>query len=220
LSSKLYSLVEAEDDPEIYLHVLQNLGAGVPLVPRPTGDTAYGLQVLCQKRAQFLLKLLFPSPGPKNDRAERLEMQRRAQQLLILQINELLQQKEVLEALLEKLLHEKSEELQERLKDRNPTIRWLTIQAIGRRRLPLHRELIERLADSVPAVAQAARAALVRLGRGIDFGPKTAATRKQREQAAQRWRQWLALQQTSPGEAAARQAPSDSPEVLPHPAVE
>jgi hypothetical protein len=216
LSSKLYGLVEAQDDPEIYLYALQNLGAGVRVVVQPTGDAAYGLKLLCHKRGQYLGKLLFPTPGPqkKDDRPDLQETQRRVEQLLLLQINELPQNSELLEALLEKLLHEKPEQLQARLKDRNATIRWLTIQAVGRRRLPLHRELIERLDDFDPVVVQTARAALVRLGRGVDFGPRLAATRKQREQAARRWRQWLALQQTSPTEA------RDRPEVLPHPGVE
>ena len=77
----------------------------------------------------------------------------------------------------------------------------VAVQVIGRKRLHLETELIERLDDRDPEVRQAARQALARLARGTDFGPAPAATRAERLRAMQRWRNWLVLQGTPGGDA-------------------
>jgi hypothetical protein len=180
-------------------------------------------QTIEQMRARFLQRLLFPSPRPGQPaavpRPELLEVRRQIEQLL--RIDRLREQKELLEVFMEKLLREKSDDLRQRLTDRNPTVRFLTIQAIARRRLPLEKALIERLIDRDRTVAQAARAALVRLGRGVDFGPTAKATRTQRHQAVQRWTDWLALQEKTKLPASQdRLTGIAQAEVLPPPCVE
>jgi HEAT repeat protein len=96
-----------------------------------------------------------------------------------------------------KLADAKPEALRGQLKDASPLIRLLTVQAVGRRRLPLVPDLIERLLDDTPAVREAARLALVRLARGTDFGPLPGWSRVGIQRSVDRWQQWLALQQTA-----------------------
>jgi hypothetical protein len=196
LSSRLTRLVEAENQPELYLYVATQLN-DFP------DDGTFWNQRIGEIRRQ-MIERLFPRlfddkahpalekavPGPLRDL-----IARRGKIQGFLQINRLQKERELLEALLRQLLRENPDVLRERLTDRNPAIRFLTIQAIARRRLPLERALIERLVDRDPAVIQAARAALVRLGRGVDFGPAAKATRTQRYKAVERWTEWLALQE-------------------------
>jgi hypothetical protein len=95
-----------------------------------------------------------------------------------------------------KLLTEKPEALRQQLKDDDPLVRLLAVIAVGRRHLHLEEDLVERLKDPQPTVRDAARQALVRVGRGTDFGPVPNATTRQRDAAIQRWREWLAQQET------------------------
>ncbi len=98
-----------------------------------------------------------------------------------------------------------TDELRLRLVDERPMVRWVTVQVIALRRLPLEVDLIDLLSDKSPEVSQAARQGLVRLSRGCDFGPSPQATAAQRTQALAAWRRWLARQDpppapSSPGE--------------------
>jgi hypothetical protein len=201
LSSKLTRLVQAEDQPELYLYVCLRIGHNVPL------DDSFFSKRIVKIQKKMLQKLFVHRlrgtdrpgldkavPGPVRDL---IAQQRKVERLL--DLTRLQEERELLETLVRRLLREKPEFLVEKLRDRNPAIRFLTIQAIARRRLPLEKALIERLGDPDRAVAQAARAALVRLGRGIDFGPPKKATPAQRQKATQRWSEWLVLQEkTSP----------------------
>ncbi len=158
--------------------------------------TLYVTRTITSVRTLIIRRYLEPLPPHvhlRPDFPELMKKRRQVEQLPV--IAKLREQKELLEVFLQKILREKPDELRPHLTDRNPTVRFLTIQAIARRRLPLERALIERLVDRDPAVIQAARAALVRLGRGVDFGPAAKATRTQRHQAVQRWTEWLALQE-------------------------
>jgi HEAT repeat protein len=92
--------------------------------------------------------------------------------------------------------------LEQALTDKNPMVRLTAIQEISKRRLPLERDLIERLLDEQPLIRTAARQALIRLARGLDFGPKAGAARLEHFQAVQRWRHWLAMQQSDGPETA------------------
>jgi HEAT repeat protein len=92
------------------------------------------------------------------------------------------------------LRHQSKETLAECLTVEDATTRWLAALVIGARRLHLERDLIDRLRDPSPLVAEAVHQALVRLARGCDFGPQPSATTDQRAQAIARWRSWLAMQ--------------------------
>ena len=82
----------------------------------------------------------------------------------------------------------------EKLKNGEALSRWAGVQVVGRKRLHLEAELIDRISDRSPQVRQAAREALARLSCGNDFGPLPNATAKQIAQSAHAWRQWLSLQ--------------------------
>jgi ribosomal protein L11 methylase PrmA len=123
--------------------------------------------------------------------------------------SQLMQQKwnELLEQKLREMLGEDEAVIARKLRDEQPLTRWVAAQLAGRQRLHLEKELIELLTDPAPPVRQAARAALVRLSRGNDFGPLPTATATQTAQSVRAWRQWHSLQDS----------PERVPEYLPAP---
>jgi HEAT repeat protein len=84
--------------------------------------------------------------------------------------------------------------LRERLHDKAPLVRWLAVQVVAERKLPMAEEMIQRLEDSNGAIRQAARGALIRLTRGTDFGPSPDAGKAGAARAVEDWTAWLALQ--------------------------
>jgi|GEM_PF-2891218 len=74
----------------------------------------------------------------------------------------------------------------EKLNDPDPTVRWVAVQIINRRRIPAEKELIKLLSDPKREVRQAAHHALVRLGRTVDFGLRP-----------QLWTAWAGIQEPS-----------------------
>lgn len=97
-----------------------------------------------------------------------------------------------------------------KMRDPNPMIRWLAVVSASQRRQHCEDELINRLKDPVPAVRAAAHDALVRISRGTDFGPAHAvgptlvATRNAQDEAVARWRQWLKSQREETPAASAK----------------
>ena len=85
-------------------------------------------------------------------------------------------------------------ELIEKLRDPNPLIRWFAAEILSRKQIHVEKELIPLLNDPFPQIRIAARQALVRLGRGTDFGPSTKASKTEIKQAMARWTEWLAMQ--------------------------
>ena len=94
--------------------------------------------------------------------------------------------------------------LNTKLRDPNPTTRWLAIQSVLMRRLHCEEELFNRLKDPVPHNRAAAHDALVRVTRGTDFGPaypvgsSPVATARAQEEALANWRQWQRSQDETP----------------------
>jgi hypothetical protein len=232
LSHQLTSLVQAEDCPELYCYVALHIGAHVPLDDSFFGRTIRKIQRKMVKKL-FTHRLRSKEPpalekaireGQPLDKAirdpegDRIAQRRQLERLL--DLVRLQQERELLDELVRQLAQEKPDFLCEKLRDPSPAVRWLTIQAIARRRLPLEKAVIERLDDPDRAVAQAARAALVRLGRGIDFGPKPTATKTQRQQATQRWLTWLDLQEKAVLPSKAPPSMLAEGEALPAPAIE
>lgn len=84
--------------------------------------------------------------------------------------------------------------LKAKLKDRDPLIQLTAIQVVHNRRVHLERELIGCLSHPQSAIRQATRQALVRLARGVDFGPRPNSGPVERREAGRRWENWLALQ--------------------------
>ena len=97
---------------------------------------------------------------------------------------------------MEKLVNGKPDELCKQLREGPPLLRLIALRVISRRRVPVEKDLIEVLDDPDKSIRQAAREALVRIARGTDFGPSLTATKRDVAQSIDRWRDWLALQQS------------------------
>jgi hypothetical protein len=105
----------------------------------------------------------------------------------------------------------KDPKLVEKLGDPNPLVRWVAANFISQKRIPAQVELTKALADPFPEVREAARHALMRLGRGTDFGPRPLATAKEIDQAMRRWNTWLDVQQLYAVSSASDTPPAQSP---------
>ncbi len=75
----------------------------------------------------------------------------------------------------------------------DPMYRYAAARSIGRRSLPLEANLIGLLNDDENFVAQMARASLVKLSRGKDFGPLPNCNCDQLQESITEWHQWLSL---------------------------
>jgi hypothetical protein len=157
---------------------------------------------------------------------QQLLQQRQLQQL---QQQQVLQMK-FLEGQVHELAGQGPDALKTALQDPRPEKRWAAAFIIGKDRLPLTDELIERLTDDNPTVRQAARQGLVRLSttagtregkpsarRSVDFGPAPDANRTAQKAAARKWRTWFEQQQARPEgpKGIAVPKPPASPAVLP-----
>jgi hypothetical protein len=80
--------------------------------------------------------------------------------------------------------------VREALKADQAEVRAAAARAAGARKLPLGDDLIELLNDQAGEVRQAARQALVRLSKGLDYGPEATAGETERAEAARMWRAW------------------------------
>lgn len=110
--------------------------------------------------------------------------------------------------LLREVAKEGAEAVRTKLKDPQPLTRWIAATIAGKKRMRLEAELIRLLMDPSPVVRQAARASLVRLSRGNDFGPPPRATAKQAASSARAWQWWYGQQDppaASPGNPPAAQ---------------
>src|SRR5207245_6217599 len=97
------------------------------------------------------------------------------QESLKKQFEQFVREQAKLNELLVELLRESGNEdetaVKEKLRAADPLMRWVAIQLVGKKWMPLEKDLIGLLADPMPGVRDAARQALVRLSRGSDFGP-------------------------------------------------
>lgn len=85
-----------------------------------------------------------------------------------------------------------AKELKEKLKDDRAEVRAAAARVAASKKLPLEKELIDLLTDDEANVRRQAHQALVTLHPGTDFGPTDAAAEKERKEAQQKWRSWLA----------------------------
>lgn len=100
--------------------------------------------------------------------------------------------KEIGQSYLDKHLDQKTgAQLRDLLKHSQPAARAAAAKAIGQRKLPFAKELIDTLADDHALVRQAARRALVQWSDGRDFGPEADADEAAQSVAIRRWRDWL-----------------------------
>jgi hypothetical protein len=182
LRNRLASLVRGTGDPYHLVYVIEHL-----LVPPPPHDS---FRTIVRARTTAVDRLLrYFWAAQKKMQTDMLTMW--------MEIDSVLHRSEheELKKTLGELVTADLEPLRAKLKDDNPLYRLGAVQTVHRRRVHLERDLIECLDDSQPLIREGARQALVRLARGADFGPRIAADRLDRKQAARRWQTWLTLQQ-------------------------
>jgi HEAT repeat protein len=117
--------------------------------------------------------------------------------------------------LLKLMAGDSPEVLRSKLQAGDPVVRWVAVNVIAARRLPLEADVIELLNDPENSVRQAARQVLARLSRGTDFGPLPDWTPARRAQTVGRWKTWLALQQGAAPVAVALSGPAAGEDVPP-----
>ncbi len=208
LSQKLTSLVKAA--PPLLPYVLINLGKNVYAAPGQDHGFIARVQDLRKQIAQTFVKTVTSMSFIQGEQ-HLLEIERQRLEDSLLEVGEKLLtmklfQSSSLSLFLKKLSTAKPELLQTHVGHKDPLIRLLVISTISHRRLHLEKELIERLDDPVAIVREAAHKALIRLGRGTDFGPKPGASRKGIARAIEKWQHWHALQVNESPEMLAKRA--------------
>jgi HEAT repeat protein len=198
LSQRLTSLVKAA--PPLVPYVLTNLGKNVHSLPGQDHGFISRVEALRKKIALTFLKSLTTISLTQGE-PQLLEIERQRMEDALLEIGEKilatkLFQSSSLNLFLKKLSTAKPELLQIHVGHKDPLVRLLVISAISRRRVPLEKELIERLDDPVRIVREAAHRALIRIARGTDFGPVQKASRKGIARSIDKWNRWHALQQS------------------------
>lgn len=205
LSQRLTSLVKAA--PPLVPYVLTNLGKNIHSVPGQDHGFLTRVEELRKKIALTFVKSLTTLSFTQGEQ-HLLEIERQRMEDALLEIGEKLLttklfQSSSLNLFLKKLSTAKPELLQAIVAHKDPLVRLLVISAISRRRVHLEKELIERLDDPVRIVREAAHRALIRLGRGTDFGPVPKASRKGIARSIEKWGHWHALQQSELAKSAA-----------------
>src|SRR5581483_9808681 len=208
--------------PPLVPYVLVNLGKNV--YPPPGQDHGFIARVE-QLRKQITLTFVKSVTSLSFIQGERhlLEIERQRMEDALLEAGEKLLtmklfQSSSLNLFLKKVSEAKPELLKTHVGNKDPLVRLLVISTISRRRVHLENELIERLDDPVSIVREAAHRALIRLGRGTDFGPTRGASHKGIARAIEKWNKWHALQLSQSPEmlakrvslaAAGKRVPSD-----------
>ena len=105
------------------------------------------------------------------------------------------------------LMKLENETLIRKVRDPDPLVSFLAIQVAGKKRLPVEKECIGLLNSINPSLRQAARQTLIRLGRGVDFGPEPTAGPPQIALSVRGWSSWAAIQTEEPIEEPERQPP-------------
>jgi hypothetical protein len=213
LACRLKSLVQASENPLVLKYVINNLGQGVP----PDSINWPILIEMQQMAVDRYFEISIPRPlRPLYQRKkELLENQRQALRINLSRLAEL-RDMEQYELFLRTLAFQRiiivtgklqkmkdlakltPDELKEKMLHGDLETRWMAIQVIGIKRYPLEGELINNLSDKNLDIRQAARQALRRIGRGVDFGPAIKASETERAKAEDEWREWWAVQDSNP----------------------
>jgi hypothetical protein len=194
------------------MYVWANLGKGVP------HDRCFtdSIQHIRQKVVQCMLGGPNPARWKKQLNRQVARLQRKERELIEDQLTAVLlevQERRLAQRLFEqssldlfvrKLSEAGPDVLRQELKNNDPLARLLTLEAIARRRVHLEKEVIDCFKDPHPAVRDAAHRTMVRLARGTDLGPQRGSSMPAITRSADRWMQWLALQEGSAGSAVAQ----------------
>jgi len=218
IAKKLATMLRASTDPELLEFARENIGAGVTRSRHLA--VLKELRVACMIRKNQVAKqpaVLRTSPGPPTLRtmttkelAEALGKERGPRlKMIIAQLERRngddaiaalgsaaasfaeTELKEYARRALERNLSRLgSAALKEKLKDDSAEVRAAAARVVGSKKLRFGDELIALLSDENVDVREAARAALVKLSGGTDFGPDVEANAAQRAEAVKKWKAW------------------------------
>lgn len=207
------------------MYVIDNLGAGVP----SNACFATTVQHLKTKAVELLVTGSWKVNRMRRQqqvhvqRAQRDILEHKLMPFLLdmreRQMADLLFQQSSLNEFIRKISKEKPDRLQKELASKDPLVRLLVVLTIGRRRLHLEKELIDCLNDPYPPIRDTTHQVLVRVARGTDFGPIPSASQRGIDRSIDKWKHWLALQQSASPETLAKNAAAGKKAKIPPPEI-
>lgn len=218
IAQKLGRLLAASDDEELMEFVKDNIGSGVGRT-RHAGvlqDLRFAVSLRKNALARRTSSASAAAPGSKsprvmsfaelaeaasNERGSRLRYilieveKRRGEEVVPVLADAALNYDKKIQKLgrdlLDRHLARQTEDfVKEKLGDGAIEVRKSAMRVIARRMPRLAGELIDLLGDEEEEIRTAAHAALVRLSRGVDLGPKTDADKEKIAAAQEKWRSW------------------------------
>jgi len=213
IRTKLTKLLRASRDVELLEYARENIGAGVKQSYH--AGSLNDLRVQCMLRKSYLYRSGLAATGPKPvknlttaELARAIESEKGVRQKQVLNELEMRRGPEVLTALLgaassgdrelrgfamelvdRHLARQTNAVLREKLADGDAETRKASIR-VAVRKPALVGDVIDRLDDAQSEVREEAHAALVKLSKGKDFGPRADAEASDRQKAQQSWRTW------------------------------
>jgi hypothetical protein len=213
ISKKLWKILVSSDDQELLQFARDEIGADVGR-SRHAGNLN-DLKVKIMLRQNYLARIA--PPKPKGLAAlTTVALARRANSERGPQLRGILTElakrtgKEVMPALAfaassydretqklgrdlldEHLGKQSASQVVERLDDDSPEIRRSAVRVVGAKHPDFLSRVIDRLTDDDAGVRAEARAVLVKLGKGKDFGPAADDARAEQREAQRKWRDWL-----------------------------
>jgi hypothetical protein len=225
ISRKIEGIIGATSDLDLIAYVRENLGAGLEKNskrPLPVVNSMRNVQTACLvRKGELLRKGLTAGPAQKLLSAMSItELEKAASKEKGESLGKVLTEVEKRQGLqtpailgkaassadadtaklargllLQHTEKQSPTQLKALLKHGSAEVRAAAARTVGSKGLRYGEELIALLGDDVPAVQQAARAALMQLSGGMDFGPTPNASFGDRAAAAQKWRKWWQDQQ-------------------------
>ena len=96
--------------------------------------------------------------------------------------------------LAQNLAQQKPAVIKQKLKDDKPEVRQAAVRAAVSRNLPVGGDVIDLLDDDDADVRELAHQVVVRVARGLDYGPAKSASKEERQKAVEQWRTWWSRQ--------------------------
>jgi hypothetical protein len=211
ITRKLMKMLLASNDVELLDYARENIGAGV--VRSRHAGSLNDLRVQCMLRKNALVRLGVAASRPvasltTTELAKSASSEKGARQKQVLTELETRRGPEVLTTLTgvansaepelrtfaldlvdRHLSRQTAPALKQKLTDDNVQIRKAGIR-VAVRTPALVGDVIDRLDDEQSEVREEAHAALVKLAKGQDFGPSSAAEAGERQKAQKQWRTW------------------------------
>jgi len=220
IAEKLQRLLGASNDIELMQFARENIGAGIKRSRHMA--TLQDLRLFCTLRRNLLARQIATGTLPAksvrtlsvselaaaagSDRGQKLklvlvELEKRQGDEAIAALGSAAgaaYEKDVAklarDLLYKNLSRQKESVIKDKLTDDRAEVRIAAARVAGEKKMRLGDGLITLLTDSEARVRDAAHAALVKLHRGTDLGPRPNANETERSEAVQKWREWWAAQ--------------------------